>query len=133
LRSSHETNNNQLDLWLPRKGSCELERQFAELSAICSGKDAIIESQRRQLQTERKANEDMERLEFLFNKSSICRLNEKLNVDIKEWEQKWKMLDQELNLLRGMSNQQDSMNNRVGSISFYRTLNQSSAKTFFVS
>ena len=58
---SNENNNNRVDLWLPRKNCDELERQFAELSSILVGKNAIIESQRLQLQTERNANEEMEK------------------------------------------------------------------------
>ena len=38
LQSSIESNKNRLDLWLPRKNSNEIERQFAELSAVVSGK-----------------------------------------------------------------------------------------------
>jgi hypothetical protein len=59
FKSANETNNNRLDLWIPRKNTDEMERQFAELSSILVGKNAIIESQRRQLQTERLANEEM--------------------------------------------------------------------------
>jgi hypothetical protein len=43
FKSSLESNNNRLDLWLPHKDSDELERQFSELSSILVGKNAIIE------------------------------------------------------------------------------------------
>lgn len=62
LKSSNESNKNRLDLWLPHKNSDEWERQFSELSSILVGKNAIVESQRKQLQTERRANEELEQL-----------------------------------------------------------------------
>jgi len=98
---SHENNNNRVDLWLPRKNCDEWERQFAELSSILVGKNAIIDSQRCQLQTERNANENMEKE------------NENLKSEIGEWKQKYSALDQELRLIREMGNKQEYMGNKV--------------------
>ncbi|KAI6184400.1 TDP43-N domain-containing protein [Aphelenchoides bicaudatus] len=101
LKSSHESNNNRLDLWLPHKNSDELEQQFAELSSILVGKNAIIESQRKQLQTERIAEEELEKK------------NEKLKSEIDEWKQKYQALNEELRLMQEMSSKQEFMGNRV--------------------
>jgi chromosome segregation ATPase len=100
LKSSN--GDNRIDLWMPRKNSDELERQFSELSSILVGKNAIIESQRRQLQTERTVNEELE-------KSS-----EQARSELEEWKQRCQALERELNLIREMGTKQEFMGNKVG-------------------
>ncbi|KAI6196603.1 hypothetical protein M3Y94_01129100 [Aphelenchoides besseyi] len=86
---------NHVDLWLPRRGADELEKQFAELSAVVAGKNAIIENQRKQIQNEKAANEQLERL------------NSSIKAEAEEWQLKWQSMNTELRLLREMSCNQE--------------------------
>ncbi|KAI6194042.1 hypothetical protein M3Y96_01083000 [Aphelenchoides besseyi] len=107
---------NHVDLWLPRRGADELEKQFAELSAVVAGKNAIIENQRKQIQNEKTANEQLERL------------NSSIKAEAEEWQLKWQSLNTELRLLREMSCNQECAGYKLLNAELENVKNSSNTK-----